>query len=219
MGGDAIPHATQTSGLTDTGSGDEGTGMLTVDGGEVTTQPSGSVPGREPVNIDFREIDYEDTAKVDEFCRNGCGCSMNCGMQFSVKHYLLTRSNAQQMYRKELDMALMGQVMAFTFCSQVPQNSTKHRHQLKNREKNSAMYFHNGLRICKKTFLFLHDIGDFRLRAIKAHYLTEGLVPRTHGHSGRTAPNALILKDVKGIITFVICGKKWHSITWSHSRL
>ena len=57
--------------------------------------------GGEPVNIDFREIDYEDMAKVGEFCRNGCGCSIYCAMQFSAKHYLLTRSNAQQMHRKE----------------------------------------------------------------------------------------------------------------------
>ena len=49
--------------------------------------------------------------------------------------------------------------------------------------------------------LFLHDIGDFRLRAIRAYYLTEGLA---HGHSGHTAPNALVLQDVNGIITFVM---------------
>ena len=56
----------------------------------------------------------------------------------------------------------------------------------------------------QNTFLFLHDIGDFCLRAIRARYLTEGLVPRTHGHSGRTTPNALVLEDVQGFIIFVM---------------
>ena len=129
---------------------------------------------------------------------------MKCATQFSLKHFLSTRANAQQMSRNDLDMAIMGQVMAFTFCNDVPQNSTRHRHQLKQRERNKSLFFHNGLRVCKKTFLFLHDIGDFRLRAIRAHYTSEGLVPRTHGHTGRTAPNALVLEDVKNIIQFVM---------------
>ena len=66
------------------------------------------------------------------------------------------------------------------------------------------MFYHNGVRVCKNTFLFLHDIGNFRLKAIRAHYLSEGLVPRIHGHTGRTAPNALVLGDIKGLITFVM---------------
>ena len=101
-------------------------------------------------------------------------------------------------------MAVMGQVMAFTFCSQVPHNTTKYRHQVKQRERNASAFYHNGLRVCKRTFLFLHDIGDFHLKAIGAQYIAEGLVPRVHGHTGRVAPNALVLDEVKGIITFVM---------------
>ena len=74
------------------------------------------------VPTEFREIDFRDVEKVKEFCRGGCGCSTNCASAF-------TRGNAQQLERKELDMAVMGQVMAFTFCSQVPQNISKHRHE------------------------------------------------------------------------------------------
>ena len=141
---------------------------------------------------------------MKEFCRGGCGCSTNCASAFTQKHYLATRGNAQQLERKELDMAVMGQVMAFTFCSQVPQNISKHRHQVKQRERNASAFYHNGLRVCKRTFLFLHDIGDFRLKAIRAQYVREGLVPRVHGHTGRVAPNALVLEEVKSIITFVM---------------
>ena len=68
----------------------------------------------------------------------------------------------------------------------------------------ASAFYHNGLRVCKRTFLFLHDIRDFRLKAIRAQYVSEGLVPRVHGHTGRVAPNALVLDEVKGIITFVM---------------
>ena len=95
---------------------------------------------REPVPIEFRDIDYEDTVRVDEFCENGCGCSTNCAMQFSMKQYLITCSNAQQMHRKNLDMALMGQVMAFTFCSDVPQNTTKQTPDKAEREKHGHLF-------------------------------------------------------------------------------
>ena len=66
------------------------------------------------------------------------------------------------------------------------------------------MFNHQGLRVCKKTFLFLHSIGASRFKALKAQYVSEGLVPRVHGHTGRTAPNALVLEDVRGIISFVL---------------
>ena len=130
------------------------------------------------VRTEFRDIDFRDVEKVEEFCRRGCGCSLNCAAAFTQKHYLATRANAQQLERKELDMAVMGQVMAFTFCSQVPHNTTKYRHQVKQR---ASAFYHNGLRVCKRT---LHD---FRLKAIRAQYVSEGLVPRVHGHTGRVA--------------------------------
>ena len=155
------------------------------------------------VHPQFRDIDHQDVEKVEDFRRNGCGCSLNCSSNFSLKHYLSTRSDAQQMQRSDLDMVLMGQVMAFTYCNEVPQNSTQYRHQLKKRERNKSTFYHNGLRICKKTFLFLHDVGDFRLRALRSHYLGQGLVSRTHGNSGRARSNALLLEDVTAIIAFI----------------
>ena len=114
-----------------------------------------------------------------------------------------TGSSAQcrQAFR---DVTVMGQVMAFTHCSKATINSTKHCHQMKRREKNTTTYHHQGVKVCRKTFLFLHNIGEFCLKAIKAQYLAEGLVPHIHGHSGRIAPNALVLGHVQSIVTFVM---------------
>ena len=156
------------------------------------------------VRCEFCDIDQREVEKVEEFCRKGCGCSLNCAANYTWRHYLATRSNAQQMNRSKLDMAVMGEVMAFTFSSDVPLKLSRYRHRLNNRQRNASVFFNHGLQICKKTFLFIHNIGDFRLRALRAQYLKEGLVPRVHGHNGRTAPNALILQDVKEIILFIM---------------
>ena len=58
--------------------------------------------------------------------------------------------------------------------------------------------------MCRNTFLFLNKIGEFRPKALKSHYLSEGFVPRIHGHTGRRVPNALDPEDVRGIIEFVM---------------
>ena len=53
------------------------------------------------VPTEFREIDFREVEKVEEFCRGGCGCSTNCASAFTKKHYLTTRANAQQLERKD----------------------------------------------------------------------------------------------------------------------
>ena len=154
--------------------------------------------------IEARDIDMEEEDKVTHFCSNGCSCSMKCSFQFSAEHIRLLRANVAQLDRSQVDMMVMGQVMAFTNCSKTPLHSSKHRHRYKEREKTSTVFYHQGLRVCRKTFLFLHNIGNSRFKAIKAHYLSQGLVPRIHKHTGRIAPNALVMDDVKGIISFVM---------------
>ena len=126
-----------------------------------------------------------------------------------------TRGNAQQLERKELDMAVMGQVMAFTFCSQVPQNISKHRHQVKQRERNASAFDHNGLRVCKRTFLFLHD---FRLKAIRAQYVREPSSSRPHWPC---CPECTGSGGGQGHyhICHALRRNECNPVTWPHSRV
>ena len=101
-------------------------------------------------------------------------------------------------------MALLGQVVASTHCTQLQQNVTDDPDKQIKRNRNSVIFYHQGKKNCRKIFLFLHTIVEFRLKALKAHYLSQGLFPRTHGHCGRIAPNALVLEDIKCIITFIM---------------
>ena len=78
----------------------------------------------EAVQLDFRAIDLEEESKIDHFYSNTCGCLKACIKQFTHEHVKLTRANAAQLSRSDLDMALLGQVMASTHCSQLQLNVT-----------------------------------------------------------------------------------------------
>ena len=52
--------------------------------------------------------------------------------------------------------------------------------------------------------MFLHKIGKARLQDLRSHYLSNGLVPRLHGHTGRVGPDALNMEAVQRIIAFVM---------------
>jgi len=83
-------------------------------------------------------------------------------------------------------------------------NSSKYRHLPKGREKCTTLFHHQGHRVCRKTFLFLHGIGEFRFKAVKGNYLAEGMVPRVHKHTGRVSHNALVLGDIQTIMQFIM---------------
>lgn len=154
------------------------------------------------VAVEPRSIDLEEERKIDSFC---CGCTRvkggPCSLQFSKEHYKTTRASAAELSWNELNMAVMGQVMALTDSD--PMTSSTSRHTPAERQKTITRFHHHGHRICRTTFLFLHNMGESRLKALKARYLSEGLVPRVHGHTGRIPPNSLVRKDVEGIISFV----------------
>ena len=71
------------------------------------------------------------------------------------------------------------------------------------RQKSTTLFHHHGHYICRTTFLFLHNMGESQFKTLKARYLSEGLVPRVRGHTGRIPPNSLVREDVERIISFV----------------
>jgi len=73
----------------------------------------------------------------------------------------------------KLDLVVMGQVMAGCFARE----TSSHRQQ--ERGKSYTVFYHQGVKVCQKTFLFLHGIGYSRCKAIKASYLTRGVAART----------------------------------------
>ena len=138
------------------------------------------------VEVEPRPVDDEEEEKLREFVQKGCGCTTvnggPCSLQFSLEHYLTMRANCAELSWGELNMALAGQLMALT------------------RDLES----HHDLKVCRNTFLFLHGVSSYRLKATKSHYLANGLVSRRHGNTGRVPRNALSLEDVQHIVQFIL---------------
>ena len=77
---------------------------------------------------------------MEDFVREGCGCELlrgsPCYRQFSTSHYQEMRNYCAQLDHDALDLAVMGQIMAFTSTSE----ETKRR---KTERKKCTVIFHH----------------------------------------------------------------------------
>ena len=97
--------------------------------------------------------------QLDEFLLRGCRCARECYLQFDREHYCNKRDEANSLSREELDMVVLGQIMAFISMDNVVGPSHKHApHQ--RQITRVKTFFHHGRKICRDTFLALHGIGN-----------------------------------------------------------
>ena len=135
---------------------------------------SGSLTDVCDVSVTMRSFDTEEEQLVKTFADHGCTCEFGphkspCCKLFSADHYLSVCGALIEMSHDELDLFVMGQIMANCFVSSlVPSH---HSSPTEKREIHNVMqFYHQGRRVCQQTFLFLHNIGIKRLKNIKASY-------------------------------------------------
>ena len=99
---------------------------------------------------------------VSEFMTSGCGCAkakgQPCLRQFSPEYVKSVRESCAELTRGELDMVILGQLMASVNTSTTV--STTARHEASEREKSYTIFTHQGKPICTRMFRFLHGIGN-----------------------------------------------------------
>ena len=154
-----------------------------------------------PVCFDQREEDVVEERLIQEYAKDGCACSVGpdkspCCQSITLDHYRSVRSQMAELSHDELDLAIMGQVMAGTF-----DDST---FLSKEKKKGYTFFFHHGVRICQKTFLFVHTIGYSRFKAVKASYSSRGVEPRVHKNKGKHRESGLSVEGVKGLVQFIL---------------
>ena len=132
-----------------------------------------TTPSLLPSN-DIRAEDMADEAVCQKF---GCGCSENCYKKFSPSHLIQQRYELAELSRDELDLVVMSQLMATTHF-QSTTTGRKNKKIPRVRSKMYSTFYHSGERICKSTFLFLHNVGEGKLKRIKSSFLNNGLKSR-----------------------------------------
>ena len=153
-----------------------------------------------------RAVDDEEK-RVKEFIDRGCGCDngpnkSQCSLLFPIEHYRSLRSTFAELNHDELDLIVMGHIMAHTFQSSLLQGH--HSYVPTERRITYSQFFHQGHHVCQRTFLFIHTIGIKRFKTIKSSYLNSGPVPRVHGNRGRRPKHQLSLEQIKDVIQYVL---------------
>ena len=172
-----------------------------------TSQPLvvNTVPVQD-VHPNRENLEREETALIQRFLSEGCGCDLangSCSSTFTTESIESYRSECSELSRAELDMVILGQISAFTNTSTLSVNSTKHRHPAASRQRPYMLFWHGGRRVCKKTFLFLHTISDKRLRNLQESWRENGLAPRRHGNARRLPAHTISFTDTQRVVEFL----------------
>ena len=81
-----------------------------------------------------------------KFFQDGCGCSDNCHLKFEEDYLRTTRNDMAELSRAELDLVVMGQVMASTHCSDTTRGETW-RKMPRERAHNYSSFSHRGEKV------------------------------------------------------------------------
>ena len=154
------------------------------------------------LSIDQRELDATEERLIQEFTRDGCKCDLGpnhspCCTSIKAEHFRSVRCQMAELTHDELDLVVMGQVMAGCFSEETFRGQERNR--------SFTVFHHNGTRICQKSFLFLHTMGYSRFMAIKASYKASGVVARVHGNRGKSnRKDRLTLQEIEDVVQFIM---------------
>ena len=115
-----------------------------------------------------------------------------------------------ELTRGELDMAVLGQLMASTDTSLSV--STVARHPEAERQRSYTNFLHQGKSVCTRMFLFLHTIGTKRLKNLLKSYKENGLCPRVHGNTKRKHKHALSYASTEYVVRFLHTYAEQHAL-------
>ena len=102
------------------------------------------------------------------------------------------------MSHDELDLFVMGQIMAHCYQLTTLQGHHSSSTSPEQRKTTYGQFYHQGQRVCHCTFLFLHNIG------FKRFYLMNGPAVRVHGKTGKRPKHHLTLQPIKDIVQFIL---------------
>ncbi len=155
------------------------------------------------VEVEHTRSEVEEKELVIYFLRVGCGCHLwngnNCSRQFTQEHVEEVRSQCASLSNNELDMVLLGQLMAAS-----NSRDTISKQPKITRLKFYTRFFHQSQVICTKMFRILHGIGIKRMKNVAKSFKSSGLTPRIHGNTKRLPKWTLSLSSVEYVVRFLL---------------
>ena len=165
------------------------------------------------VTVTSRPTDTE-VATVSTFMSTGCGCHKRkgspCCQQFSLSYVEEFRASCAELTPAELDMVIMGQLMAGMNTSDIV--STLAQHKEDDREKCYTTFTHKGKPVCLKMFRFLHGIGEKRLKNLTKNVKHNSLCPRVHGNTNKRPRHSLSFTSTEYVVRFLFNYAKQHAL-------
>ena len=118
-----------------------------------------------------------------------------------MEYLTSVRASCLELSHGELDMAIMGQLIAGMNTS--PMVSVAARHKEVDREKMYTALFYQGKPVCLRMFQFIHTVGKKRLRNLMGDVKENALAPRVHGNVNRRPKHALSLTSTEYVVWFL----------------
>ncbi len=150
--------------------------------------------------------DEHDKRIIEKFVNETCGCHLwnsdSCSKQFTSQHIEETRFNCADLSHNELDMVVLGSLLANSNSTEQVDSSS--RHSLTPRKKNYSKFSHLGYPVCPITFRFLHGIGETRLKNLVKHLKLNGLTPRVHKNTRRLPKHSLSLDSIQYVVKLLL---------------
>ena len=113
-----------------------------------------------------------DLSKCREFVRTTCGCTRAsgkpCSILFTEEHYTDLRVQASFLTHEQLDLVILGSIMATDSRDEFRPAYT--RHKSAKRQNMVTTYMHHEHHLCKATYNFLHGVGNHRVKAVRVTY-------------------------------------------------
>ena len=138
---------------------DEEDGLTTE---EQVHEALGNLSSANDIRVELRPCDTTEEGLLATFTSVGCGCSKKCSSQFSLSYIRDMRAQCYELSHNELDLVLLGQLVASTNTSEMVVVDSGHLG--KERKKAYRTFHHAGKIVCGKTLRFLHTIGSKRLK-------------------------------------------------------
>ena len=100
------------------------------------------------IQVQVRPCDKTEDEVVAQFASAGCGCSKKCSSQFSLDYIRDMRSQCYDLTHTELNMVLLGQLVASTNTS--GKVVVESGHLGKERQRVYTIFYHAGKVVCGK---------------------------------------------------------------------